>query len=246
MRFKITLETDKHTAISLNYQYALMSAIYDTLETGNIEYAKFLHEQGYQNQRRFKLFTFSNLLTNRFKVERGYLYLQGKLFLIISSPVQDFIFNLMKGFRDKKYLEINNSKFLISGIQVSDEPEYSPTMHYKSISPYTVSRQDENCRVYYLREYETEELEERLKNNILRKSEILKITDTDIKFTLPHKKKSKLIVIKEGRFDEIKVKSIISDVAITATPSLQRLCYEAGIGEKNSMGFGCLEIKKPR
>lgn len=246
MRFKVTLETAEHTAISLNYQYALMSAIYDTLEQGNVEYAKFLHEQGYQNQRRFKLFTFSNLLTNRFKVERGYLYLRGKVYFIVSSPVQDFILNLIAGFRDKKYLEINHSKFLISGIEISEEPQYLPSMNYKSISPYTVSRQRDDGRVHYLRENETQELEERLKNNILRKAEILKITDTDIKFTLPNRKKSKLITIKEGRFDEIKVKSIVSDVTITAPASLQRLCYEAGIGEKNSMGFGCLEINKPR
>lgn len=53
---------------------------------------------------------------------------------------------------------------------------------------------------------------------------------------------SKLITIKQGREDETKVRGFMCPITIEGNPELIKLAYESGLGEKNSMGFGMLEV----
>ncbi len=61
--------------LPLNYQYPLSAWIYKVLARGDRGFAEFLHEQGYkmENQKTFKLFTFSNLRfpANTYRIIRG-------------------------------------------------------------------------------------------------------------------------------------------------------------------------------
>ena len=61
MRFQIRLEAKNGLGrdIPINYQYPLSAAIYKILQSGDAEYAKFLHEKGYGKG--YKFFTFSDL-----------------------------------------------------------------------------------------------------------------------------------------------------------------------------------------
>ena len=66
MRFKITLTPDYilfGNEIPMNYQYELSSFIYRTLARSDSGYSAWLHENGFiTGTKRFKLFSFSNLL----------------------------------------------------------------------------------------------------------------------------------------------------------------------------------------
>jgi CRISPR-associated endoribonuclease Cas6 len=55
---------------------------------------------------------------------------------------------------------------------------------------------------------------------------------------------SKLITIKQGREDETKVRGFMCPLKIEGNPALIALAYESGLGEKNSLGFGMLELQK--
>ena len=52
----------------------------------------------------------------------------------------------------------------------------------------------------------------------------------------------KLITIKEATSKEIKLKGFITPISIKSTIDIQKIAYFCGIGEKNSLGFGCLEL----
>jgi CRISPR-associated endoribonuclease Cas6 len=54
---------------------------------------------------------------------------------------------------------------------------------------------------------------------------------------------SKLITIKQGREDETKVRGFMCPLKIEGNPALIALAYESGLGEKNSLGFGMLEVE---
>ena len=66
MRIKITCDIGEGISLPINYNYFLASAIYRFLRESDPEYADFLHQEGYElENRRFKLFTFSQLMAKR-------------------------------------------------------------------------------------------------------------------------------------------------------------------------------------
>lgn len=69
MRFQIKFRLEgKRQVLPLNYQYPLSSWIYKVLEKGDAALSGFLHREGYrlENGKTFKLFTFSQIIFNRF------------------------------------------------------------------------------------------------------------------------------------------------------------------------------------
>jgi CRISPR-associated endoribonuclease Cas6 len=54
---------------------------------------------------------------------------------------------------------------------------------------------------------------------------------------------TKLIHIKKGKPNQTKIKAFVSPLQITAEPEMQQVAYDCGIGEKNSLGCGCLGVE---
>jgi len=50
------------------------------------------------------------------------------------------------------------------------------------------------------------------------------------------------ITVKEGRTDASEVIGFMCPLAIEGNPALIALAYESGLGEKNSLGFGMMDI----
>lgn len=243
MRFELTIESRNNIAyIPINYNYYVMSSIYYILNNSSSEYSEFLHEQGYDTKRHFKLFNFSQIKTNRYAIEKGYLKLKGKAKIIVSSPVREFISHLIRGLTETTFIKIAEEEFIISGIELIPQVEFSEIMRYKCLSPFTISRLRENKSIYYLRSSDKSELEMRLAKNIINKSASLHIDNKNISFKLNERMKEKLITIKENRRDETKIKALYSDMTIKANTELQKFCYDVGVGERNSMGFGMLRL----
>ncbi|MEC7867857.1 MAG: hypothetical protein VYE00_09460, partial [Candidatus Poribacteria bacterium] len=62
MRIKIEFPVKEAVALPVNYNYYLTGVIYNFLRQSDRDYASSLHQEGYQEQeKRFKLFTFSQL-----------------------------------------------------------------------------------------------------------------------------------------------------------------------------------------
>ena len=74
MRFKLTLQIQPEVMgreLPINYQYPLQGVIYHTLEKSDLQFSTWLHENGYQmNGKRFKLFTFSNLIVPQYGIDK--------------------------------------------------------------------------------------------------------------------------------------------------------------------------------
>ena len=66
MRIKILADVGDGLTLPINYNHLLTGVIYRFLAESNPEYASFLHNEGYgTEQKRFKLFTFSQLMAER-------------------------------------------------------------------------------------------------------------------------------------------------------------------------------------
>jgi CRISPR-associated endoribonuclease Cas6 len=63
-------------------------------------------------------------------------------------------------------------------------------------------------------------------------------------FRLLSAPKEKKIIIKAGTPEETKVRAYLFDFELQAPVPLLEFGYDAGFGEKNSTGFGCVEVVK--
>ena len=91
MRIKITCDIGEGIRLPINYNYFLASAIYGFLRESDPEYADFLHQDGYElENRRFKLFTFSQLMAKRREIREDQIHFRSPLtwyVLLISGTV---------------------------------------------------------------------------------------------------------------------------------------------------------------
>ena len=69
MRIHIITDVGKGIILPINYNHLLVGIIYRFLSASNPEYADFLHDEGYSAaEKRFKLFTFSQLMADNRRI----------------------------------------------------------------------------------------------------------------------------------------------------------------------------------
>ncbi len=85
MRIQILADVGKGITLPINYNHLLVDAIYRFLAESNPEYADFLHEEGYHaNEKRFKLFTFSQLMAERRRITGEQIHFRSTLTWFVS------------------------------------------------------------------------------------------------------------------------------------------------------------------
>ena len=94
MRIKITCDIGEGIRLPINYNYFLASAIYGFLRESDPEYADFLHQDGYElENRRFKLFTFSQLMAKQREIRGDQIHFRSPLTWYVSSSQEPFLEN---------------------------------------------------------------------------------------------------------------------------------------------------------
>lgn len=173
----------------------------------------------------------------------------------------DFVQNFVAGLFEQTTIEIGNpqtvGRFRVTGVETLPEPQFNSPVPCRCLSPVVVSSMHEHkgkMHQYYLRP-DDDRLSELIYNNLIRKHEIAYGTvpdDTNFRI-IPDmdyinrrggiEKVSKLVTIKEWDEEKsVKVKSFIVPFEMHGSEAMIRTAYECGIGEKNSIGFGMIEI----
>jgi len=259
VRFKLNLlvNNSQHAALPINYQYELSAAIYRIFEHGNTDFSAFLHQKGYFDQnKQFKLFTFSRLYFPSFKIVDDRLrVLSREVSFVISFYPIEAIEPFIQGIFANQRLSVGDKKstvdFTVTGIEKFQEPEFATQMRYKTLSPINVSFQlPGKPHALYLQPTDSR-FEEILINNLKNKFAAYQsikfdksALSTDFSFNLEVDKnvKSKLITLKAGTPAETQIRAFDFSFSLSAPIALQRMGYYAGFGEKNAMGFGCCEV----
>lgn len=256
MRLKIFLDPENnHFVLPINYHYQLSSAIYKIFRNGSREVASWLHDFGYKDEkgRTLKLFNFSNLHFDRYTLEKNLINCFGATTLVFSSPLETklvkvFIDGIFKEPLVRLRFQYGTLNFRIKTIEIQEDLLTNDIQTYSLISPATISVQSNSNgkkRIKYLNPSD-EEFSFRLSNNLKKKFKILNNIEYngDILININSNNiKSKLITIKEGSPQEIKVKGYLFDFQMKAQQEIHRIAYFCGIGEKNSLGFGMIEKK---
>ncbi len=237
MRLKINLETKKNSILDFNYQYYLASSLYNIIRNVDLDFANKLHEK-----RTFKFFTFSKLfIKNREILEEGIKILDGKVYLYLSSPLEEFIRKIIYALFESGEIKIKDLSFYVQQISLLESPKIDNEVIFKTLSPICLRTKKEINGV--LKDYDLlpsdKEFKEKLIKNLKKKYE--SFYKTQCKYDIEN------IKILSWKPKRIKIKNLYFRCSemifkIKGDKELLKFGYECGFGEKNSMGFGMVGI----
>lgn len=237
MRVKVTFSSDKPIVFSTCYNRAIQGCIYNLM---NPDFSNWLHDEGFNvDGRSLKLFTFSRLF-GPFTRRGDLIVFDTRVELYVSSPVDAFMAQLCNNLL-KSEIQLETNMVRAEAIDFLRKPSFSSTAIVKTLSPITVYSTlltpRNTKKTYYYSPYENE-FSTLIRENLLRKAGVLgynakgefkvepvgRVKDTYITF------KGTVIRGWTGKFK------------VSGDQSLLEVGYEAGLGSKNSAGFGMIEV----
>lgn len=260
MRLEVEIAPKKGTyIIPINYHYPLSTALRSILfDNDGSDFRNWMFKNDYTDEdvKPALPFTFSRLFTKNSRVNENMLASEGNAKFVLTLPVKNaHEESFIDQIRSNNNLKISNdhisSIFKIMNVKKIPYPHFKQETKYKMLSPTILTKQtihNGKSRLYYYRPHD-EELPEKLENNLKFKYEYYyeKPFNDRIKVRLDKnylknvKRATKLITIKEGDHDEVKLKTFICPLTISAPVEIHKIAYSLGIGEMNDMGFGMIE-----
>lgn len=253
MELKITFALVRGTSLPINYQYELSSWIYNVIERADSSYSTFLHEKGYSiDGKKFKLFTFSQLDLRPYEISGSQMKLLGKeiSFIIrfaVDSSLNHFITGLFMQQRFSLGDRHHMADFEVTAVQTIAPPHFETKMHFQCLSPICVSRMRPDRTAEYLSPQD-KDYGKLLVQNLVRKAGAFAATHeqalpdfSEFQFRLLNTPRRKGVHIKANTDSHTQVIGYLFHFELTAPVELHELGYDAGFGEKNSMGFGCVK-----
>ena len=250
MRIQILADVGKGITLPINYNHLLVGAIYRFLAESNPEYADFLHDEGYQTaEKRFKLFTFSQLMAERRRITGEQIHFRSTLTWFVSSPVQQFLSHFADTLLTGGRLSIGPHQLKIKDVTIPRVPRFQSEMQFRCLSPIVMSavRQRNGQRRTHYCLPDDPELSELIRQNLLRKHEAIHAR-TPQDDTLAFHFDEAYISRKQGRvtrlvdFKGIKIRGIMCPFNVSGSRALIQVGYECGFGDKNSAGFGMVGV----
>jgi CRISPR-associated endoribonuclease Cas6 len=251
MRIRVKFRSQRlRVRLPLNYNYHLTALIYHLLERSSGDYSTFLHDEGYRSgSKSFKLFTYSQLQFESFELEPPEIVsFGGTIEWQISSPVREFVEHLAQGLLSQGQVQLAGVLLQIERIETLSPPEFSERMKFICLSPLVVSRaveKDGKLIAHYYRHDEMG-LAQAVRANLLKKYELihgetLSFSELTTALDESYIRRRGGQIYKLIDFKGTKIKGILAPFTVEGSPELIEVGYEAGFGEKNSMGFGMVE-----
>ncbi len=256
MRFKITFNrTGKQRMLPMDYQYYLSAWIYKVIGQADPEFSEFLHSQGYlSGHKSFKLVSYSPLSFGNpilWKEKSLFEIQENQLSVNISFQLAEAAEKFIIGLFNNQQLYIgdrfNGLDLQVSSVERLPENIQAETTSYRALSPVVVSLLPEGKKYPDYLNPENESYEALLRQNLVNKSNSIPgnvpiETIAPFRFELRSSTRSKLITIKPYTPEQSRVRGFVFDFTLTCPAKIHRLIEDTGLGEKNSMGFGWVEV----
>lgn len=251
MRLKLTLEPiGGRLVLPVHYNHLIQGMIYHHLDQA---LARRFHDQGFTyHKRRFKLFTFSRLISRNphYLPQRRELVFKGPIYLWIGAMEVEFLESLALHLVKRRKVRLEGQSCHLAAIEVEMQPEARGPVVVRTLSPITVHRTifdsegRKKTRFFHPSEVEFERL---VFDNLLRKARAFYGEQTDVfpvledgAYLRPLKLKKEVIT----RFKDTLVKGWDGFFELSLPEPLFTLAYNAGLGARNSQGFGMVEVVK--
>ena len=247
MRIKIELHPTKSPLVlPIHYNALLQGFIYHHLAPS---IAERVHEHGWKDGKRsIKMFAFSRLYGS-FRQYKTHLYFWGPLHLFVASPADFFLQSLAVQLVRAGTVRIGETVLEVASIEVIMPHPYHAPVFLKALSPITVystlEAPDGRKKTYYYAPQEPE-FGRLVLENLRRK--IRAWTGEDIPpdgaTFRPVKVSNRNLVV--ARYKGTVIKGWTGIYELDAPEPYFRMALDAGLGAKNSQGFGFVEVWEPR
>lgn len=244
MRIRLTLGSAKgRFALPRQYNEQIQGFIYRHLEE---RLATQVHDEGLmdpQGNRRLRFFTFSRL-QGRWHVAGNEMVFLGPVQFVIASPMNDFLESLVTHLMRQRNLQLGRQRIGLDAIEVELPVAPRRPMLVQALSPITVYSTFETAegrrKTYYYSPWEPE-FERLLLQNLQRKARIWYGREVPLEgYIRPFKvsPRDRHVVKYKGTV----IKGWTGVYELDLPPELWEMAYHAGLGAKNSQGFGCIGV----
>ena len=250
MRIQILADVGDGITLPINYNYSLAGVIYRFLAESDPEYATFLHNEGYAAaEKRFKLFTFSQLMAERRRITGTTLHFGSTLTWYVSSPVERFLSHFADTLLTEGRLSIGQHTLRIKDVTVPRIPRFRSEMRFRCLSPIVMStvRERDGKRTMHYCLPDDSALSELIRQNLIRKHQAIhgraSYDDTlTFSFDETYINKRQGRVTRLVDYKGIKIRGVLCPFNVSGSVALIQTGYECGFGDKNSAGFGMAKV----
>jgi CRISPR-associated endoribonuclease Cas6 len=226
--------------LPVHYNHAVQGLIYRLLPH---EYRKALHDDGYVvGKRRLKLFTFSHIFGRKEEAEAGLVAFRPPIKVCISSPNEGFLSELIDQLVKNPKLQLLGNELQATSIEIPRSPALGSEAEFYTLSPITVYSTlytaEGKKKTYYFSPYE-QEFSQLVSINLARKYRAHEGEDIqgDVSITPIGRPKESIVL-----FKDTVIKAWTGRFIVKGDERLVKIAYDAGIGSKNSAGFGMVEV----
>lgn len=250
MRIKIDFDVSNGVYLPINYNYLLASVIYEFLRISDPEYAHFLHEDGYSiGNKHFKLFTFSQLMAQKRRISGDQINFYSTVTWYVSSPEEAFLANFASTLVAQKNIGLGSQELRIIDIYIPKTPRFYPRMKFRCLSPITIStkRERDGKLVMHYCLPEEADFSELVRQNLIRKYELIyqrqpKEDSFTMSFDAEYMNRRNNRITRLINYKGVDIRGVLCPFEATGSPELMYVGYECGFGDKNSAGFGMVDV----
>ena len=244
MRLEIRLDPVEPGMLPPNYREALQAVIYRHLPP---PLADALHDGRYWEGRRpVKPFVFSQLSGAITYQRADGFSVGGQVWFRFASPAVDLVQALAEGLLRNGIIRLASLHFAVREVAALPEPSIEPPLVVRTLSPITVYRTVERDGRRYTQYYNplAREFAELVAANLARKAEALR---------LPHAEPIRIqplgVSQRHRRLEQYKgtwIEAWAGRFRLEGPEQMLWLALHAGLGAKNSQGFGYVDADLPR
>lgn len=228
--------------LPIHYNHLVQAAIYNSIDS---QLAAFLHEKGFlDGKRTFRMFAFS-LLRGVFVMDKksNSIKFTSEIQLTVSSPVDEFCHSLVNILLARGYIRLGEAEAAVEKVFAQQFKVEKEEVFIRTISPVvlysTLLRPDGRKYTCYFQPGEPD-YDKLLNSNLQKKYRAFCGTEPpvgEVRAKALGRQKMHIVNYK-GTI----IKGYSGKLLLTGPVPLLQLAVDAGIGGKNSQGFGCVEV----
>jgi CRISPR-associated endoribonuclease Cas6 len=228
--------------LPVHYNHLVQAMLYASLAP---ERAAALHDEGHVlGSRHFRLFTFSRLF-GTFQRRGETLHFRGPVALHVASPFADLVSNLAHTWARNGQIVLGRAPLVLEELVVPPQPELAETITVETLSPITVYRTLvalSGKKTYYYAPFEAD-FALLCTENLCKKYAIVQgepaLAEWAVQITPLGVGRANQVIL---RYKGTVIKGWTGRYRLAGPPSLLSLALDAGLGAKNSQGFGMLQL----
>ena len=241
VRIKVELTSPDYIVLRKGFLRSLQGLIYKLLDKHS---AQWLHNHGFlYEKRRFKLFTFSSILEKaKYDKKNSYFQFPRDISFYISSPVDWILEQIARNFVTGEEFYLNQNRLFLKSIVILQNINFKNEVEIKTINPIAMRSTDIKGK-YKLYEPD-DQFSELINKNLQKKWFALKGEECSFALEIVPIAVKKSVVWYGNRNKGCAVEGWKGTFYLKSESELLKFAYDTGLGERNSMGFGMIEMVK--